>query len=154
MKRNVFAWRISQFAGTQRHTTAKLREATITHASQASFSVGIPLTVNRVYRRFPNTPVTRRSVNVVKPPWLPKARSVVYGQGRSTIFRMPIYPMLNQWNANPMTPNPGLWLVESTEASYEYWWEHISYAYLSNVKIMYIDELNIFVPGQATPSAF
>ena len=49
MKRNVFAWRISQFAGTQRHTTAKLREATITHASQASFSVGIPLTVNRVY---------------------------------------------------------------------------------------------------------
>ena len=26
---------------------------------------------------------------------------------------MPIYPMLNQWNANPMTPNPGLWLVES-----------------------------------------
>ena len=49
MKRNVFVWRISQFAGTQRHTTAKLREATITHASQASFSVGIPLTVNRVY---------------------------------------------------------------------------------------------------------
>ena len=35
-------------------------------------------------------------------------RPVVYGQGRSTIFRMPIYPMLNQWNANPMTPNPGL----------------------------------------------
>ncbi len=33
---------------------------------------------------------------------------VVYGQGRSTTFRMPIYPMLNQWNANPMTPNPGL----------------------------------------------
>ena len=33
---------------------------------------------------------------------------VVYGQGRSTISRMPIYPMLNQWNANPMTPNPGL----------------------------------------------
>ena len=33
---------------------------------------------------------------------------VVYRQGRSTIFRMPIYPMLNQWNANPMTPNPGL----------------------------------------------
>ena len=33
---------------------------------------------------------------------------VVYGQGRSTIFRMLIYPMLNQWNANPMTPNPGL----------------------------------------------
>ena len=33
---------------------------------------------------------------------------VVYEQGRSTIFRMPIYPMLNQWNANPMTPNPGL----------------------------------------------
>ena len=32
---------------------------------------------------------------------------VVYGQGRSTLFRMPIYPMLNQWNANPMTPNPG-----------------------------------------------
>ncbi len=36
------------------------------------------------------------------------AISVVYRQGRSTIFRMPIYPMLNQWNANPMTPNPTL----------------------------------------------
>ena len=36
------------------------------------------------------------------------ATLVVYGKGRSTIFRMPIYPMLNQWNANPMTPNPGL----------------------------------------------
>ena len=59
---------------------------------------------------------------------------VVYGQGRSTIFRMPIYPMLNRWNANPITHNPGLWLVESCEYSYEYWWEHISYAYLSNVK--------------------
>ena len=47
-----------------------------------------------------------------------------------------------------MTPNPGLWLVESNEDSYEYWWEHISYAYLSNVKIMNIDELNIFVLGQ------
>ena len=33
---------------------------------------------------------------------------VVNGHGRSTIFRMPIYPMLNRWNANPMTPNPGL----------------------------------------------
>ena len=51
--------------------------------------------------------------------------------------------MLNRWNANPMTPNPGLWLVESTEASYEYWWEHISYAYLANVKIMNTDELNM-----------
>ncbi len=42
-----------------------------------------------------------------------------------------------------ITPNTGLWLVESTEASYEYWWEHIWYAYLSNVTIMNIDELNI-----------
>ena len=44
-----------------------------------------------------------------------------------------------------MTPNPGLWLVESNEASYEYWWEHIPYVYLSNVKnlIMNIEELNI-----------
>ena len=55
-------------------------------------------------------------------------------QGRSTIFCIPIYPMLKQWNANSITPNPGLWLVESTEASYAYWWEHILYAYLSNVK--------------------
>ena len=66
---------------------------------------------------------------------------------------MPIYPMLNQrnanpmtfqmtYNANPMTSNPGLWLVESNVDSYEYWWEHFSYAYLSNVKIMNID-LNI-----------
>ena len=38
---------------------------------------------------------------------------VVYIQRWNTLFRMPIYPMLNQWNANPMTPNPGLWLVES-----------------------------------------
>ena len=38
---------------------------------------------------------------------------VVYRQGRITPFRMPIYPMLHQRNANPMTPNPGLWLVES-----------------------------------------
>ena len=51
-----------------------------------------------------------------------------------------------------MTPNPGLWLVESTEASYEYWWEPFSYAYLSNVKIINIDELNVFVLGQATPA--
>ena len=51
-----------------------------------------------------------------------------------TVFRMPIYPMLNQRNANPITPNPGLWFVDSCEYSYEYWWEHISYAYLSNVK--------------------
>ena len=70
MKRNVFAWRISQFAGTQRHTTAKLREATITHASQASFSVGIPLTVNRVYCdvcffRFPNENYGDRYVLIV-----------------------------------------------------------------------------------------
>ena len=33
---------------------------------------------------------------------------VVYRQAIDTIFRMPIYPMLNRWNANPMTPNPGL----------------------------------------------
>ena len=49
-------------------------------------------------------------------------------------FRMPIYPMLNQWNANPMTANHGVWLVESNVDSYEYWWEHFSYAYLSHVK--------------------
>ena len=42
--------------------------------------------------------------------------------------------MLNRWNANPVTPNPGFWLVESCEYSYEYWWKHNSYAYLSNVK--------------------
>ncbi len=59
------------------------------------------------------------------------------------IFRIPIYPMLNQRNAKQMTPNPGLWLVESNEATYEYWWEHISYAYLSNFKIMNVGELNI-----------
>ena len=45
---------------------------------------------------------------------------VVYRQAIDTIFRMPIYPMLNRWNANPMTPNPGLCLVESIEDSYEY----------------------------------
>ena len=28
-------------------------------------------------------------------------------------FSYAIYPMLNQWNANTMTPNPALWLVES-----------------------------------------
>ena len=67
---------------------------------------------------------------------------------------MPIYPMLNQWNANPITPNPGLWLVESTEASYEYWWEHISYAYLSNVKSYEYWWAEYFVLRQATPSAF
>ncbi len=50
---------------------------------------------------------------------------VVYRQAIDTIFRMPIYPMLNRWNANPMTPNPGLWLVESNEDSYEYWREHL-----------------------------
>ena len=33
---------------------------------------------------------------------------VVYRQEIYTIFRMPIYPMLNQRNANPITPNPGL----------------------------------------------
>ena len=33
---------------------------------------------------------------------------VVYGQALDTTFRMPIYPMLNQRNANPMTPNTGL----------------------------------------------
>ncbi len=33
---------------------------------------------------------------------------VVYRQAIDTIFRMPIYPMLNQWNANPMTQNTGL----------------------------------------------
>ena len=32
----------------------------------------------------------------------------VYRQAIGTLFRMLIYPMLNQWNANPMTPNPGL----------------------------------------------
>ena len=79
---------------------------------------------------------------------------VVYGQGRSKIFRMPIYPMLNRWNANPMTPNPGLWLVESYEYSYEYWWEHISYAYLSNVKSYEYWWAEYFVQRQATPSTF
>ena len=74
---------------------------------------------------------------------------VVYGQGRSTPFRMPIYPMLNQRNTNPTTPNPILWLVESVMNIDE--WEPFSYAYLSNVKIMNIDELTIFVLGQATP---
>ena len=38
--------------------------------------------------------------------------------------------MLNQRKANPMTPNPGLWLVERNYDSYEYWWEPISYASL------------------------
>ena len=42
--------------------------------------------------------------------------------------------MLNQRNANPMTPNSSLWLVESNEDRYEYLWETFSYAYLSNVK--------------------
>ena len=51
--------------------------------------------------------------------------------------------MLIQRNTNQLTSNPGLWRVESNEAIYEYWWEHISYAYLSNVKIMNIDELHI-----------
>ncbi len=78
--------------------------------------------------------------------------SVVYRQGRSTIFRMPIYPMLNRWNANPMTPNPGLWLVESNEDSYEYWWEPISYTYLSNVKSYEYWWAEYFVLRQATPS--
>ncbi len=59
---------------------------------------------------------------------------VVYRQALDTIFRTSIYPMLNRWNANPVTPNPGLRLVESNEDSYEYWWEHISFAYLSKVK--------------------
>ena len=42
-----------------------------------------------------------------------------------------------------MTPNTGLWLVESHEASYECWLEHFSYAYLSHFFILNIDELNI-----------
>ena len=33
---------------------------------------------------------------------------VVYGQALDTTFRMPLYPMLNQRNANPMTANHGL----------------------------------------------
>ena len=44
---------------------------------------------------------------------------------------MPIYPMLNKAN------DPEYWLLigrESGQVSHEYWWEHISYAYLSNVK--------------------
>ena len=40
--------------------------------------------------------------------WRLTMMKVVYRHGRITIFRMPIYPMLNRWNANPMTPNPGL----------------------------------------------
>ena len=68
---------------------------------------------------------------------------VVYRQAIDTLFRMPIYLVLHQRNANPMTPNPGIWLVESNEARYEYWWEHISYDYLSNVKIINIDEFII-----------
>ena len=51
----------------------------------------------------------------VKPP-------VVYGQALDTTFRMLIYPMLNKRNANPMTPDPGLWLVESNVDSYAYLW--------------------------------
>ena len=35
-------------------------------------------------------------------------RPVVYGQAVDTTFRMPIYTMLNQRNANPMIPNPGI----------------------------------------------
>ena len=45
---------------------------------------------------------------------------VVYRQALYTIFRIPIYPMLNQWNTTPMTPNIALWLVDSNEDSYEY----------------------------------
>ena len=44
---------------------------------------------------------------------------------------MPLYPMLNKAN------DPEYWLLigrESGQVSHEYWWEHISYAYLSNVK--------------------
>ena len=44
---------------------------------------------------------------------------------------MPIYPVLNKAN------DPEYWLLigrESGQVSHEYWWEHISYAYLSNVK--------------------
>ena len=57
-----------------------------------------------------------------------KDTRVVYRQLIITIFRMPIYPMLNQSKVNSTSPNPGLWLVESGQASHEYWWEHISYA--------------------------
>ena len=32
----------------------------------------------------------------------------VYRQALDAIFRMPLYPMLNQWNSNPITPNPGV----------------------------------------------
>ena len=53
-----------------------------------------------------------------------------------------------------MTPNPSLWLVESNEDSYEYWWEHISYAYLSNVKSYEYWWAEYVVLRQATPSAF
>ena len=60
--------------------------------------------------------------------------------------------MLNRWNANPVAPNPGLWLVESCEYSYEYWWEHISYAYLSNVKPYEYWWAEYFVQRQATPA--
>ncbi len=80
------------------------------------------------------------------------APQVVYIQVINIIFRMPTYPMLNQWNAYPMTPNRGLWLVESNEASYEYWWEPISYAYLSNVDKYEYWWAEYFVLGQATPS--
>ena len=59
---------------------------------------------------------------------------VVYWQAIDTIFRMPIYHMLNRWDANPVTPNTGLWLVESNVETYEYWWAEY------------------FILGQATPS--
>ena len=42
----------------------------------------------------------------------PYAAVVVIKQLWHTRDRSPIYPMLNQRKANPMTPNPGLWLVE------------------------------------------
>ena len=52
----------------------------------------------------------RRSITVESDPKMCAAMMMVvlYRQAIDTIFRMPIYPMLNRWNANPMIRNPGL----------------------------------------------
>ena len=47
---------------------------------------------------------------------------------------------LNRWNANPMTPNPGLWLVESVMNIDENIFRMPIYPMLNH---MNIDELNI-----------
>ena len=57
---------------------------------------------------------------------------------------MPIYPMLNQWNANGRAVNIVMNIDENI-------FRMPIYPMLNH---MNIDELNIFVLGQATPSAF